>query len=273
MKFYKQPLPTYNELRQAIIQAYRGDEASYIKNLLSLVNFSPEMEQKIRDTAADLVATVRKQTQQLTGIEALIMHYDLSTTEGIMLMCIAESLLRIPDKETENLLIRDKLTSANWQSHLGKSQSAFVNLTTWGLALTGKILDGHHPEYQFDSLWNKLLRRAGEPVIRKAIFEAVKIMGNQFVVGHSIDQALKASQEMVQKGYLFSYDMLGEVARTREDADRYFRAYQQAIAELNQKLHLDSKDIVHGPGISVKLSALYPRYDLYSSRNGGSIFN
>ena len=185
--------------------------------------------------ATDLVTAVRAKNHEASGVEALIMHYDLSTTEGIMLMCIAETLLRIPDAETEDLLIRDKLTSAHWEEHLGKSQSTFVNMTTWGFALTGKILDGKTHQGQFKKIWHHLLQRCGEPIIRQAVHQAVKIMGNQFVVGRHIDDALKASQANLNKGYLYSYDMLGEVARTQADADRYFHAYQQAIEQLQTR--------------------------------------
>ncbi len=247
--------------RQAITDAYRQDEAACVQNLLRLLNFTPEKEQPIRTLAIDLVKAVRAKTHEVSGIEALIMHYDLSTNEGIMLMCIAETLLRIPDAETEDLLIRDKLTSAHWAEHLGKSQSTFVNIATWGLALTGKLLDEKTQQGQFKKTWRELLLRCGEPIIRQAVNQAVKIMGNQFVVGKQIDDAVKASQANLKKGYLYSYDMLGEVARTQADADRYFHSYQQAIAQLSSRFPQGKGDIIHGPGISVKLSALYPRYE------------
>ncbi len=247
--------------RDAIIESYRQDETACVQNLLQTLNLTPEKEQTITALAADLVHAVRRKNYEASGVEALIMHYDLSTTEGIMLMCIAETLLRIPDSETEDLLIRDKLTSAHWEEHLGKSQSTFVNITTWGLALTGKILDGKSHAGQFKKTWHNLLQRWGEPVIRKAVHQAVKIMGNQFVVGRGIEDALKASQPNLKKGYLYSYDMLGEVARTQADADRYFQAYQQAIEQLHATLPPQpTQEIRHRPGISVKLSALYPRY-------------
>ncbi|MBS0351275.1 MAG: bifunctional proline dehydrogenase/L-glutamate gamma-semialdehyde dehydrogenase PutA [Proteobacteria bacterium] len=247
--------------RSPIDSAYRQDETVCIKSLLQCLDFSPEKLRAITDLATELVLAVRKHTYEASGVEALITHYDLSTPEGILLMCIAETLLRIPDAETEELLIRDKLTSARWQEHIGKSQSTFVNITTWGLALSGKILDGKQYATQFQKIWHGLLQKWGEPVIRKAVHQAVKIMGNQFVVGRKMDDALKASQENIQKGYLYSYDMLGEVARTQADADRYFQAYDQAIAQLHQIIPLPNQvSITRRPGISVKLSALYPRY-------------
>lgn len=244
-----------------MIPGYRQDETACVQNLLRMLDFSPEKDRKITALATELVVAVREKTHQASGVEALITHYDLSTPEGIMLMCIAETLLRIPDAETEDLLIRDKLTGARWEEHLGKSQSTFVNVATWGLALTGKILDGRTHAGQFNNIWRQLLQRCGEPIIRQAVHQAVKIMGNQFVIGRRMDDALKASQDNVKKGYLYSYDMLGEVARTQADADRYFAAYQQAIIQLQAKRLLSqSQDVVHGPSVSVKLSALFPRY-------------
>jgi RHH-type transcriptional regulator, proline utilization regulon repressor / proline dehydrogenase / delta 1-pyrroline-5-carboxylate dehydrogenase len=222
-----------------------ADETTCVENLLRTLNFPPEKAKKAELLAADLVNNVRQKMLGASGVEALIAHYDLSTPEGVMLMSIAEALLRIPDKQTRDLLIRDKLTRANWQEHLGKSRSGFVNLVTRGLALGSKVLKGQ-------SAWGESLQRYGEPVIRKAVRQAVKIMANQFVVGRTMEKALKASQPALKKGYLFSYDMLGEVARTQADADRYFQAYQQAIANLPGK--------VKYAGISIKLSALYPRY-------------
>ncbi len=238
--------------RNEIIQYYRVDEISAVQNLLKGIVFTELDEQKIKKLAEQLIESIRLKHDEMSGIEAFIKHYDLSTLEGIMLMCIAEALLRIPDKETENLLIRDKLISANWGAHLGKSQSSFVNISTWGLALTGKILNPKLEENFFKKIWSKLLLRSGEPIIRQAVHEAVRIMGNQFVLGRDITQALKNAQEFSKKGYVFSFDMLGEVARTSADADRYFEAYQNAIAVL--------ASFNTSSGISVKLSALYPRY-------------
>lgn len=271
MIFYKEIFPKYDVLRQAVAGAYHQDETDCVARLLKSLDFTAENEQKIKMLATELINAVRNKTEEISGVEALITYYDLSTNEGIMLMCIAEALLRIPDKETQNRLIYDKLTSADWEAHLGKSQFAFVNMATWGLALTGKILDGKAHENQFKKMWHDLLRRSGEPVIRQAVHEAVKIMGNQFVAGRNIDQALNASKGLIKKGYVYSYDMLGEVARTQEDADRYFKAYEQAILELAQKLHPESRSILHGPSISVKLSALYPRY-LYTHREAAVPF-
>lgn len=244
--------------RQEISGYYRLDEISAVNHLLQKITWTPEDEQNVKQCAEQLISGVQQKQTEMSGIEAFIKHYDLSTLEGIMLMCIAEALLRIPDKETENLLIRDKLTSANWEAHLGKSQFAFVNFSTWGLALTGKILNPKTEDHFFKKMWTQLLKKSGEPIIRQAVHEAVRIMGNQFVMGRDIAQAFKKAAEFTEKGYIFSFDMLGEVARTRMDADKYFRAYKSAISALANINHDD-----HGlkrSGISVKLSALYPRY-------------
>jgi RHH-type transcriptional regulator, proline utilization regulon repressor / proline dehydrogenase / delta 1-pyrroline-5-carboxylate dehydrogenase len=221
------------------------DETACVQNLLRTLDFPPAKAQKASALAADFVKTIRQKLHDSSGVEALITHYDLSTAEGVTLMTIAEALLRIPDSATRDLLIRDKLANADWQAHVGKSRSFFVNLVTRGLALTSQVLTGKNG-------WREALRRYGSPSIRKAVRRAVKVMGNQFVVGRDIEEALKVSQSALKKGYLFSYDMLGEVARTQADADRYFQAYQQAIAALRNNAHFSS--------ISIKLSALYPRY-------------
>ena len=231
--------------------AYRQDESACVQNLLQVLKLTPEQEQKIAALAAELVQTVRNQSASASGVEALIAHYDLSTSEGITLMTIAEALLRIPDTATQDKLIRDKLTQANWRAHLGKSRSPMVNAATRGLAIASKVLADDH------SVWKRL----GEPIIRRAVHQAVRMMGNQFVVGRTIAEALQSSQDNLKKGYLYSYDMLGEVARTQADADRYFAAYRQAIRELHARLKVGKAlDITHCSSISVKLSALFPRY-------------
>ena len=154
-------------------------------------------------------------------MEAFMRHYDLSSEEGVMMMCLAEALLRVPDNETENLLIKDKLTSANWQTHIGLSHSSFVNATTWGLALTGKVLDVSDGNV-FQSLWKKMIKRSGEPVIRQTVRAAIALLSKHFVLGRSIQEAIKISKPIEKKGYHFSYDMLGEAACTAKDAATYF---------------------------------------------------
>ncbi len=254
------PIPAQDALREAITQHYHMDETICIELLLSQLDFTTATEKDIELAAKRLVMKVREKEAQKTGVEALMVHYDLSTKEGIMLMCLAEALLRIPDKDTENLLIRDKLTSAEWDTHLGRAESSFVNMATWGLALTGKILNKSDQSNSFSNIWKALLRRSSEPVVRKAVREAIRLMSEQFVLGRQITEALKRSQPSIDKGYAFSYDMLGEAARTMHDADLYLASYLEAIEAIGETVNHD-QEFFRRPSISVKLSAIYPRYD------------
>jgi len=257
--FFKTPLKKQTPLQSAMTEAYREDEAAMVSRLLDKLQITAEQDTVAQQLAHEFVVKVREQEADKGGVEALMRHYDLSTEEGIVLMCIAEALLRIPDKNTQDLLIQDKLTSADWEKHLGASSSAFVNLTTWGLALSGSILEVRDKESFLKKIWKGMLRESGEPVIRQAVREAVKVMSEHFVLGRSIEEAVKRSQDFGKQGYRFSYDMLGEVARTQDDADRYFQAYQNAIKALG-KADVDH-DINSGQSVSIKLSALYPRYE------------
>ncbi len=253
-------VPIQEPLRQIITQHYHIDETAYLEVLLERLNFNSVIESDIEDLAHLLVTTVRKKEESKKGIEALMTHYDLSTQEGIMLMCLAEALLRIPDKDTEHLLIRDKLTGAQWGNQLGHAESSFVSVATWGLALTGKLLNQDSQTTSFKKMWQTLIRRTSEPVVRKMVREAIRVMSEQFVLGRTIEEALQRSAEYTNKGYCFSYDMLGEAARTLQDADHYMRSYEHSIdavgKTVDQRIPLFKR-----PNISVKLSALYPRYD------------
>jgi RHH-type transcriptional regulator, proline utilization regulon repressor / proline dehydrogenase / delta 1-pyrroline-5-carboxylate dehydrogenase len=214
--FLKTFQPSKNAIRKQMQKAYRMDEETRVLALIELLDLNPNLSLKISNLATDLINQVRSQPTKKSGMESFMMHYDLSTDEGIMLMCIAESLLRIPDSETENLLIRDKLVSAHWETHIGKSESTFVNLATRGLVLTGKVLKPIKSGY-FRELWHNLIRKVGEPIIRQAVREAIKVMSEQFVIGRTMKEALKRSEPYQNKGYSFSYDMLGESAKTRLD--------------------------------------------------------
>ena len=175
-------------------------------------------------------------------------------------MCIAEALLRVPDDLTQERLIRDKLSAADWDRHLGRSASVFVNASTWALMLTGRLVRLHDAAGQSPgAVMRRLVARLGEPVVREAVNQAMRILGRQFVMGRSIDQALERARPLEARGYRFSYDMLGEAARTMADADRYHQAYRAAIAAIGAAAR--QRDVVSGPGISVKLSALHPRYE------------
>lgn len=256
--FFKKAM-TQNSVRSALNQPYRMDESVCVNRLLEAIAFTPSLEASVSRLTEELVTVVRKQESEKGGIEGFMMQYDLSTEEGILLMRLAEALLRVPDKTTENLLIRDKLTSAEWNKYVGASESAFVNFVTWGLALSKKILKKEDEEEQFTAVWRNLIRRSGEPVIRKAVHEVMKLMREHFVLGRTIEEAIKRSQSAIKEGFRYSYDMLGEVARTQEDADRYYNSYHDAISALGKSHSAES--IYESPGISVKLSALYPRYD------------
>ena len=190
-------------------------------------------------------------------MEVFLAEYGLSTDEGVALMCLAEALLRVPDADTIDALIEDKIAPSDWGKHMGKSTSSLVNASTWALMLTGKVLD---EEKSPVGALRGAIKRLGEPVIRTAVGRAMKEMGRQFVLGETIESAMKRASGMEAKGYTYSYDMLGEAARTEADASRYHLAYSRAISAIASAC--TSSDIRENPGISVKLSALHPRYEI-----------
>ncbi|MBS0287790.1 MAG: bifunctional proline dehydrogenase/L-glutamate gamma-semialdehyde dehydrogenase PutA [Proteobacteria bacterium] len=249
-----------DKFREKINSHYRLDEARCVKEILNEAQIPPEVMASIQNKATFLVQKVRQTRLSQSGLDAFMFAYDLSSDEGIALMCLAESLLRIPDKETVDKLIRDKLSSADWRSHLGKSPSLFVNAATFALMLTGKIIRSplEHHENTLTSTLKRLASFGGEPIVRKAIKHAMKILGRQFVMARTIKGALKRARKKEEMGYRYSYDMLGEAAYTAEDAKKYYDAYEKAI--LNIEAFSTIKDPINGPGISVKLSALHPRF-------------
>jgi RHH-type transcriptional regulator, proline utilization regulon repressor / proline dehydrogenase / delta 1-pyrroline-5-carboxylate dehydrogenase len=198
-----------------------------------------------------------KQSGRASRVQSLMQEYALSSEEGVALMCLAEALLRIPDAATRDALIRDKIGQGDWQQHLGRSDSLFVNAASWGLLLTGKLVATHSEGHLMASL-ARLLGKGGEPVIRKSVDLAMRMLGEQFVTGQTIGQALKRAREMESRGFRYSYDMLGEAALTDEDAQRYYAAYEQAIHAIGQAAQGES--VIERAGISIKLSALHPRY-------------
>ncbi|HVV68051.1 MAG TPA: bifunctional proline dehydrogenase/L-glutamate gamma-semialdehyde dehydrogenase PutA [Gammaproteobacteria bacterium] len=253
-------LQEQSPLRLALTQAYRQDETECLQALITAAELPEPVLQSISDTAQMLVTKVREQRIGKGGLDAFMYQYDLSSEEGIALMCLAEAALRVPDSDTRNRLIQDKIASANWESHRGKSDSYFVNAASWALMLTGKIIKPEESsEGFFAPVLKRLLKRTSEPVIRKAVAEAMRIMGSQFVMGRNINEALNRSKSLAKQGYRFSYDMLGEAARTAEDAERYFQSYQQAITAIGKVAK--GQSLEQAPGISVKLSALHPRYE------------
>jgi RHH-type proline utilization regulon transcriptional repressor/proline dehydrogenase/delta 1-pyrroline-5-carboxylate dehydrogenase len=243
--------------RPAVNADFLADETRIVQQLLTEAETSPATQQAIDARARELVEAVR--SYQPRGLDALLQEYDLSSQEGVVLMCLAEALLRIPDSETADKLIRDKLRDGQWESHLGKSSSLLVNASTWGLMLTGRLVGLDAETKDVGGVLNRLIARVGEPVVRLAMNEAMRILGQQFVMGRTIEEAFQRSQAGDQIVYRYSFDMLGEAARTQEDADRYFNAYQEAIDILAE--HGDPDAIESAPGISVKLSALHPRFE------------
>ncbi|MDH4125069.1 MAG: bifunctional proline dehydrogenase/L-glutamate gamma-semialdehyde dehydrogenase PutA [Gammaproteobacteria bacterium] len=241
---------------------YLADEETLVRELAAAADPGDSMRAKIQKTAAQLVQTVRDDRSKNSGIEAFLQQYDLSSEEGVLLMCIAEALLRIPDADTADKLIADKITSAKWKDHLGESDSLFVNASTWGLMLTGQLLQFDEVKVKNPAqLLVKLAGRAGEPVVRTAMRQAMRIMGHQFVMGRTIDEALKRAADKRNQGYRHSFDMLGESALTSADASRYLAAYHEAIDSIGAGLQQPGQDIFAAPSISVKLSALHPKYN------------
>ena len=258
---FSQDPPVYDALRLKLNAAYRSDETATLGDLLPLATFDEATRRKIERRARELVAHVRARRRQTGGIDAFMSEYDLSSQEGIVLMCMAEALLRIPDAQTADKLIRDKISIAHWEEHLGGSESLFVNASTWGLMLTGRVVNLNRT-WQDDvgRIAGKLITRAGEPIIRQAMTHAMRIMGKQFVMGRTIGEALERVRDSESRGYRYSFDMLGEAARTMADADGYMADYEDAIDKVGASA--PDVDLFAGPSISVKLSALHPRYEL-----------
>ncbi|MBX3529689.1 MAG: bifunctional proline dehydrogenase/L-glutamate gamma-semialdehyde dehydrogenase PutA [Rhizobiaceae bacterium] len=233
------------------------DEATVLARLVRQADLSAEDRAAISARAADLVRAVRGSSDPKI-MEAFLAEYGLSSKEGVALMCLAEALLRVPDAETVDDLIRDKIAPHDWSAHSGESGSIFVNASTWALMLTGRVLD--EGEGGIERTLRGLVRRLGEPVIRRAVATAMRELGDNFVLGRTMVEALRNGRPMVRKGYLYSFDMLGEAALTEADAQRYHRSYADAIRALAAEAATD--DIRKNPGISVKLSALHPRYEV-----------
>ncbi|MFC3581400.1 trifunctional transcriptional regulator/proline dehydrogenase/L-glutamate gamma-semialdehyde dehydrogenase [Sphingomonas hylomeconis] len=244
-------------LRHAITAAARTPETECVPKLVQAATLSPALRATAAATARTLIERLRAMPKR-GGVQSLVQEYALSSQEGVALMCLAEALLRIPDTATRDALIRDKIAGGDWASHLGDGRSLFVNAATWGLVVTGKLTDRADDRGLGHAL-TRLVARVGEPVIRRGVDIAMRMMGEQFVTGQTIDQALKRSRDREARGYAFSYDMLGEAATTAADAARYLNDYEQAIHAIGQASA--GRGIFAGPGISIKLSALHPRYN------------
>jgi len=257
------PLPTGP--RAAITAAWVRDEAAHVRSLVEQARLPEAERTAVQALAADLVTRVRARAEDQDAIEAFMRQYDLGSEEGVLLMCVAEALLRIPDQGTADKLIRDKLGEADWKRHMGQSDSMLVNASTWGLMLTGHLV-GLADETKRDvhNAFKRLVGRVGEPVIRLAVRQAMRIMGHQFVMGRTIGEALARARKGANASYRYSYDMLGEAALTEADALRYLDAYRKAIHAIGADFNRgddSASEIFARPSISVKLSALHPRYE------------
>ena len=248
--------------RAAIAAAYFADEEKISADRVAAAQFQGGENAAIMAFARELAGRIRGDGGRRGGVDALTQEYALSTEEGVALMCLAEALLRVPDADTADRLIRDKIAAGDWESHLGKSDSLFVNASTWGLMLTGRVVRmGDASGWNLQSTLKKLVARTGEPVIRQAIGAAMRMLGSQFVLGQTMREAMKNAREWRARGYRYSFDMLGEAAYTRADADRHLGHYRDAIAEIAGSYQDDATPIVARPSISVKLSAVHPRYE------------
>lgn len=247
-------------LRAAITAAYRRPETEALPMLLDLARLPKAQADAASKMALGIAEKLRNQKNaggRQGLVQGLLQEFSLSSQEGVALMCLAEALLRIPDKATRDALIRDKISNGNWSQHLGQSPSMFVNAASWGLLITGKLVSTH-TEAGMSSALNRIIGKSGEPLIRKGVDMAMRLMGEQFVTGETIAEALANAATMESKGFRYSYDMLGEAALTDEDAKRYLASYEQAIHAIGKASH--GRGIYEGPGISIKLSALHPRY-------------
>ena len=250
------------QLWSLISPLYMCDEDQWLKQLIPLALPSSLESDAISTSASDLINRVRADKKAIQMIDALLLEYSLDTKEGILLMCLAEALMRIPDKATADALIRDKLSVADWKSHLTNSDSTFVNASTWGLLLTGKVINLDKRESSNSSnVINRFVNKLSEPVIRQAMNQAMKIMGYQFVLGRNINEAQKNGRPFTRQGYGYSYDMLGESALTMTDAKKYFEAYMTAIESVGER-QKNNSDIKVSSTVSIKLSALHPRYEV-----------
>ncbi|MGE5505344.1 MAG: bifunctional proline dehydrogenase/L-glutamate gamma-semialdehyde dehydrogenase PutA [Actinomycetota bacterium] len=236
-----------------------ADETAVAERLTVLARLPEDAAARIQATALRLVDGVRAHRPRLGDLDTLLAEYRLSSREGVVLMCLAEALLRIPDAATADRLIRDKIGSADWERHLGHSPSAFVNASTWALMLTGRLLRVDAPADGPVGAARRLVAKAGEPVVREALAQAMRVLGRQFVMGRTIAEALERACGQERRGFRHSFDMLGEAARTQADAERHFHAYAEAIEAVGAASA--GRGPVEGPGISVKLSAIHPRVE------------
>jgi len=246
-------------LEKKISDSHYLDEKQCILNLISHAEFEENINKKITNYAKQLIIHARNNKKKIGNIDIFLTEYNLSNEEGIALMCLAEALLRIPDKETSDRFIKDKICKANWKNHINQSDSIFINAATWGLLITGKIIK---PSYKknLSGIFKNFLIRTSKGSIRLIIRQAMKILSRQFVLGEDIQESLEKSQEEKSKGYYYSYDMLGESAKTEKDSELYYQNYLNTI-DIVGKNSKNINDIYQKPNISIKLSALFSRYE------------
>ena len=250
------------ELRQAISAAYLASEDTLLEQLIHKSELTPAEEAATTVLAGDLIAQLRSARHRRTGVDAFTQEYALSSDEGVVLMCLAESLLRVPDAETQDRLIRDKIAGRAWDRHRGHSDSTFVNASTWALMLTGQVVQASEStRWNFDAILGRVVARLGEPVIRQAVIAAVRLLGRHFVLGRTIEEAIAEARPLAERGYRFSFDMLGEAAVTRADAVKYRERYGAAIRAIAGTWRSRSGSVFARPGISIKLTALHPRFE------------
>lgn len=263
----KDPLTGSVAPRDEIAAYHLMDEPRLVGGLSERAIYTGEERRRISELARRFVTNVRADKQTHGGLDAFLNEYGLTSEEGVILMCLAEALLRIPDAETADALIAEKIGSGQWDSHIGRSDSLFVNASTWGLMLTGRIVRVRQEEQRssISGVFKRLVRSSGEPVIRQALRRAMRVMGDQFVLGPDIQTALKRAASLEARGYRFSYDMLGEAAQTQYDAKRYFERYRHALLAIGRvagPIKSDHPDaLMQRAGLSVKLSAIHPRYE------------
>src|SRR5579864_3427309 len=245
---------TLADLRGEISRAWLADEDEVVEALIPKARLSPGERAGTEALAAELVGRIRASQGTRSGVDAFTQEYALSSEEGVVLMCLAEALLRVPDAETQDRLIRDKIAGRAWDRHLGHSESLFVNASTWALLLTGHVVEiKDTSRWDFDAVWRRLAARLGEPVIRQAMVSAVRLLGKHFVLGRTIEEAIKEARPLAARGFRFSFDMLGEAAVTRGDAASYMERYVDALRVIARAWPSRAGPVLERPGISVKL--------------------
>ncbi len=263
---YRDAADLDTEVGRRINGDFLAEEEAVVRRRAAEARLPPADRDAVRTTAVRLVESVRRERAAKSGLDAFLRKYDLSSQEGVILMCLAEALLRIPDDDTADRLIADKIRAGDWESHLGDSESLFVNASTWGLLLTGRMVSLDDAERGAPGNFvSRLVTRIGEPMVRGAMRQAMRIMGHQFVMGRSIEEALERSLRGENARYRYSFDMLGEAALTAPDAQRYLEAYGAAITAVGRGVPPETP-VEAAASISVKLSALHPRYERSNRR-------